>query len=138
MAELTAKLREDNKRAAADLAQKPIEPRPAAQPVQPAQAPTAQPAANVERAALGGDCRGRRRANAATAAPAPMQPASYGDVTVRPIAQKPTLFPDHDPAPREQHEPPPPENFIPQPAERAPVRVSADAEDGGTADASAK
>ena len=29
-----------------------------------------------------------------------MQPASYGDVTVRPIAQKPTLFPDHDVAPR--------------------------------------
>ena len=24
------------------------------------------------------------------------QPASYGDVTVRPIAQKPSLFPDHD------------------------------------------
>ena len=27
---------------------------------------------------------------------APLQPASYGDVTVRPIAQKPSLFPDHD------------------------------------------
>jgi cell division protein FtsZ len=52
-----------------------------------------------------------------------MQPASYGDVTVRPIAQqKPTLFPDHDISHHEMHEPPP-ENFIPQPAERAPVRA---------------
>ncbi|MEH6950064.1 cell division protein FtsZ [Nitrobacter sp. NHB1] len=123
VADLTAKLREDNKRLAAGAAQKAAEPpRPAAHP---AQAPQHQPAAssaNVERAAL--------EAIAAAvaepvrpAAPAAMQPASYGDVTVRPIAQKPTLFPDHDPAPREKQEPPPPENFIPQPAERAPVRA---------------
>ena len=122
-AELTAKLREDNKRASANLAQKSIEPRPAAQPVQPAQAPTAQPAANVERAALEAIAAAVAEPTPPPPAPAPVQPASYGDVTVRPIAQKPTLFPDHDPAPREQHEPPPPENFIPQPAERAPVRV---------------
>jgi cell division protein FtsZ len=118
MADLTAKLREDNKRLAGGVAQKAAEqPRPAAQAAQPAAS-----SANVERAAL--------EAIAAAvaepvqpAAPAAMQPASYGDVTVRPIAQKPTLFPDHDPAPREQQEPPPPENFIPQPAERAPVRA---------------
>ncbi|WP_425908719.1 cell division protein FtsZ [Nitrobacter sp. TKz-YC02] len=122
-AELTAKLREDNKRASANLAQKPIEPRPAVQPVQPAQAPTAQPAANVERAALEAIAAAVAEPTPPPPAPAPVQPASYGDVTVRPIAQKPTLFPDHDPAPREQHETPPPENFIPQPAERAPVRV---------------
>ncbi|KTS82344.1 cell division protein FtsZ, partial [Pantoea dispersa] len=54
---------------------------------------------------------------------APMQPASYGDVTVRPIAQKPTLFPDHEAARAEQHEPMPPETFIPQAAERSPVRA---------------
>jgi cell division protein FtsZ len=116
MADLTAKLREDNKRLAAGLAQKTTEQsRPAAQ-----QAATS--GANVERAAL-------EAIAAAVAepmqpvAPVSMQPASYGDVTVRPIAQKPTLFPDHDPAPREMHEPAPPENFIPQPAERAPVRA---------------
>ncbi|ABE62111.1 cell division protein FtsZ [Nitrobacter hamburgensis X14] len=123
VADLTAKLREDNKRLAAGAAQKTAEPpRPAAHPAQaPQQHPVAS-SANVERAAL-------EAIAAAVAepvqplAPAAMQPASYGDVTVRPIAQKPTLFPDHDPAPREKQEPPPPENFIPQPAERAPVRA---------------
>jgi cell division protein FtsZ len=124
IADLSAKLREDQKRQAAlaaAQAQKAAEqPRPVAHA-----APAAQPAtsgATVERAAL--------EAIAAAvaepmqpAAPAPVQPASYGDVTVRPIAQKPTLFPDHDPAPRENQESPPPENFIPQPAERAPVRA---------------
>ena len=52
-----------------------------------------------------------------------MQPASYGDVTVRPIAQKPSLFPDHDVARAETHEPTTPETFIPQAAERAPARA---------------
>jgi cell division protein FtsZ len=123
MADLTAKLREDQKRQAAlaaGQAQKVAEQRPVAQAVQAAQPPAS--GANVERAAL--------EAIAAavaepiqSSAPAPVQQASYGDVTVRPIAQKPTLFPDHDPAPRESHEPPPPENFIPQAAERAPLRA---------------
>ena len=55
---------------------------------------------------------------------APIQPASYGDVTVRPIAQKPTLFPDHNEAARvEPEQPATPETFIPQAAERAPVRA---------------
>ena len=63
------------------------------------------------------------RAGDATAGSAPLQPASYGDVTVRPIAQKPSLFPDHDVAPVEIHEPATPETFIPQAAERAPIRA---------------
>ncbi len=54
---------------------------------------------------------------------APLQPASYGDVTVRPIAQKPSLFPDHDAAPVAIHEPAMPETFIPQAAERPPSRT---------------
>ena len=54
---------------------------------------------------------------------APLQPASYGDVTVRPIAQKPSLFPDHDVARVETHEPAAPETFIPQAAERPPNRA---------------
>ena len=76
---------------------------------------------SVERAALA--------AIAAAVAPeaaqrqAPLQPASYGDVTVRPIAQKPSLFPDHDVAKVEVREVATPETFIPQAAERAPVRA---------------
>src|SRR6202042_2370348 len=54
---------------------------------------------------------------------ASLQPASYGDVTVRPIAQKPSLFPDHDVTRVETHEPATPETFIPQAAERGPMRT---------------
>ncbi|MBS0528922.1 MAG: cell division protein FtsZ [Proteobacteria bacterium] len=115
LADLTAKLRADNQRLAANLVQKPETQRPA-------QAAPAASGVNVERAAL---------AAIAAAVAEPMQPvapvamqtAAYGDVMVRPIAQKPTLFPDQDIATREVHEPAPPENFIPQQAERAPVRA---------------
>jgi cell division protein FtsZ len=45
-------------------------------------------------------------------------------VTVRPIAQKPSLFPDHgDTARVEPEQPATPETFIPQAAERAPLRT---------------
>jgi cell division protein FtsZ len=110
LADLTARLRSDNARMA-ERAQK-----------QEAAAPAAQRApSNVERAALA--------AIAAAVAPdappaAPqMQSASYGDVTVRPVAQKPTLFPDHEVGRTEPSEPPTPENFIPQAAERPPSRA---------------
>jgi cell division protein FtsZ len=63
--------------------------------------------------------RGDRHRPARTA---PMQPASYGDVTVRPIAQKPSLFPDHDARAARAQEPATPETFIPQ---RPNVRRSA-------------
>jgi cell division protein FtsZ len=124
LADLTARLRADNQRMA-ERASK-LEP-PTGVTVAPIAAPAAAPQPrqatnNVERAALA--------AIAAAVAPdntpvaqAPMQPASYGDVTVRPIAQKPTLFPDHDVTRAEQHEPMPPETFIPQAAERSPVRA---------------
>jgi cell division protein FtsZ len=75
----------------------------------------------VERAALA--------AIAAAVAPeapsaASMQPASYGDVTVRPIAQKPSLFPDPDVArAKPAEEPMTPETFIPQQAERPATRT---------------
>jgi cell division protein FtsZ len=75
----------------------------------------------IERAALA--------AIAAAVAPESMQlpqapvQQTYGDVTVRPIAQKPSLFPDHE-APRlEVQEPAPQDTFIPQAAERPPVRA---------------
>jgi len=83
-------------------------------PVAVAPAPQRQNG-NVERAALA--------AIAAAVAPEPLQPASYGDVTVRPIAQKPSLFPDHEIPKVEMREVPTPETFIPQAAERAPVRA---------------
>jgi cell division protein FtsZ len=110
LADLTARLRADNARLA-ERAQKE-----ASNPVQAAAAPQ-RASGTVERAALA--------AIAAAVAPeAPsVQPASYGDVTVRPIAQKPSLFPDHDVARVETPEPATPETFIPQAAERAPLRT---------------
>lgn len=111
LADLTARLREDNRRMA-ERAQKLEGQIPAA-----AAAPTA-PRPNVERAALA--------AIAAAVAEVPQAPAptqTYGDVTVRPIAQKPTLFPEPDMAPIAMQEPMTPENFIPPQAERAPVRA---------------
>ena len=85
----------------------------------PAAAAPQRQANSVERAALA--------AIAAAVSPepqtAPLQQASYGDVTVRPIAQKPSLFPDPDMARVEPQEPVTPENFIPPTAERPPVRA---------------
>jgi cell division protein FtsZ len=116
LADLTARLRADNQRMA-ERAQKLETQIPAAAPGQFAAAPMA-PRANVERAALAAIA-------AAVAdvpqAPAPMQ--TYGDVTVRPIAQKPTLFPEPEQAPMAMHEQMTPETFIPPQAERAPVRT---------------
>ncbi|QUS38981.1 cell division protein FtsZ [Tardiphaga alba] len=109
LADLTARLRADNQRIAAAAAAKGA-------PVAAAPAPSAPraPSNNHERAALA--------AIAAAVAPEAQQGNTYGDVTVRPIAQKPSLFPE---APRHevQMEAPLPEQFIPQPAERAPVRA---------------
>jgi cell division protein FtsZ len=107
LADLTARLRADNQRTA-ERAQKPETPAAPAAPPQ-------RTSGSVERAALA--------AIAAAVAPEVPQPASYGDVTVRPIAQKPSLFPDRDVTRVEAHEPPTPETFIPQAAERAPLRA---------------
>ena len=123
LAELTARLRADNARLA-ERAQK-LESAAAPQAVAPASAQTPaagsphRAASNVERAALAAIA-----AAVDTPAAAPIQPASYGDVTVRPIAQKPSLFPDHGEATRaEPEQPATPETFIPQAAERAPLRT---------------
>ena len=112
LADVTARLRADNQRAVAQTAQKSDAPRPAA--AAQVVAPRA-PNNNFERAALA--------AIAAAVAPESMQQASYGDVTVRPIAQKPSLFPDNEANRVEVHEPANPDAFIPQAAERAPVRA---------------
>jgi cell division protein FtsZ len=112
LAELTARLRADNARLA-ERAQK-------LENTSTQAAPAAPHRPSVERAALA--------AIAAAVAPeAPpasaLQPASYGDVTVRPIAQKPSLFPDPQAAKAPAQEPAVPEKFIPQAAERAPARA---------------
>jgi cell division protein FtsZ len=112
LADLTARLRADNQRLA-ERAQKQEPSNPAAG------APSQRSSGSVERAALAAIA-----AAVAPAAPqsAPLQPASYGDVTVRPIAQKPTLFPDRE-APQAAPEPAMPETFIPQAPERASARA---------------
>ncbi|HKU05296.1 MAG TPA: cell division protein FtsZ [Bradyrhizobium sp.] len=118
LADLTARLRADNQRLA-ERAQK-LEAAVSTH-VAPAAAPAPRGQSNLERAALA--------AIAAAVAPeapvpsAPAQPATYGDVTVRPVAQKPTLFPDKEVAHAESHEPPPADNFIPPAAERPPSRA---------------
>lgn len=115
LADLTARLRADNQRMA-ERAQKLETQIPAAGQAQAGAAPMA-PRPNVERAALA--------AIAAAVADVPQSPApmqTYGDVTVRPIAQKPTLFPEPEQAPVAMQEPMTPETFIPPQAER-PVRA---------------
>ncbi len=121
LADLTARLRADNQRLAERAAKLESQP-PAAMPAAPVAAP-ARPA-NVERAALA--------AIAAAVAPeppvahapaAPAQSAAYGDVMVRAIPQKPSLFPEPEAVRTEVHEPIAPETFIPQAAEKAPLRA---------------
>ena len=117
LADLTARLRADNQRHA-ERAQKAAE-APAA--VQAAPAAPQRASNSVERAALAAIAAAVAPEVSQPAASAPLQPASYGDVTVRPIAQKPSLFPDHDTAQAEVHHPA--ETFIPPAAERTPTRT---------------
>jgi len=107
LADLTARLRADNARLAERAAK--LDTAPAAQ------APQRQ-TSSVERAALA--------AIAAAVAPeAPAAQTTYGDVTVRPIAQKPSLFPDPEVKRAEHEEAMMPETFIPQAAERPASRT---------------
>ncbi len=117
LAELTARLRADNAR----LAERAQKQETSAPQTSPAAAPRASN--TVERAALAAIAAAVAPEPLHPVAPAPLQPASYGDVTVRPIAQKPSLFPDHDMARVEVQEPVTPETFIPPAAERAPLRA---------------
>jgi cell division protein FtsZ len=126
LADLTARLRADNARLA-ERAQRleatlPVHAVPAAQA--PAPAPQQRQNGSVERAALAAIAAAVAPEVPQQSAAQAMQPASYGDVTVRPIAQKPSLFPDRDVAKVEVREvAAPAETFIPQAAERAPVRA---------------
>jgi cell division protein FtsZ len=121
LADLTARLRADNQRLA-ERAQKLETSTSAPMQTAPAVAPQ-RSSSNVERAALAAIAAAVAPETAQPMAQAPLQPASYGDVTVRPIAQKPSLFPDHEVARVEVQEAATPETFIPQAAERAPMRA---------------
>src|SRR5450631_3484174 len=120
LAELTARLRADNARIA-ERAQKPETSTPAQ--AAPAAAPQ-RTSSSIERAALAAIAAAVAAPEAPQAAAAPLQPASYGDVTVRPIAQKPSLFPDHEVARVETYEPAISETFIPPAAERPANRTT--------------
>ncbi|MCP3472423.1 cell division protein FtsZ [Bradyrhizobium sp. CCGUVB1N3] len=116
LADLTARLRADNQRLAERAQRLEAQIPPAAH--SPVAAAPMAPRPNVERAALA--------AIAAAVAPeVPQAPApqTYGDVTVRPIAQKPSLFPEPEAAPVAMQEPMTPETFIPPQAERPPMRA---------------
>jgi cell division protein FtsZ len=115
LAELTARLRADNAR----LAER-------AHKLESSNTHTAPaaPRPTLERAALAAIAAAvSNDAPQAHAPAAPLQPAAYGDVTVRPIAQKPTLFPDPEVTTAPAAESAPPETFIPQAAERPPSRA---------------
>jgi len=119
LADVTAKLRADNARLA-ERAQK-LEVQPL---VQAAAAAAPQRGSSiVERAALAAIAAAVGPEASKHGASAPLQTGSYGDVTVRPIAQKPSLFPDHGAGRAEPQEPATPETFIPQAPERAPTRA---------------
>jgi cell division protein FtsZ len=117
LADLTARLRADSQRLAERVQKSEAANAPSAAPAAPPRA-----SSGIERAALAAIAAAVAPDAPQAAAPAPQQPASYGDVTVRSIAQKPTLFPDHEVARVTVQEPAPPETFIPPPAERAPLR----------------
>jgi cell division protein FtsZ len=116
LADLTARLRADNARLA-ERTQKLEAHAPASAAAAPQRSSN-----NHERATLAAIAAAVAPDAPQPAAAAPVQPVSYGDVTVRPIAQKPSLFPDHRAAPAASAEPITPETFIPQAAERAPAR----------------
>jgi len=125
LADLTARLRADNQRLAERAAK--LEAQAAAQaavviaPVAAPVAPAPRPAPTLERDTLAAVAAAMASEPGPSAAPVP---ASYGDVTVRPIAQKPSLFPEPEAARPMPTEPAaPPETFIPQAAERVPVRA---------------
>jgi cell division protein FtsZ len=129
LADLTARLRADNQR----LAERAAKLESQAQTYTPAHhtqaaiqsAPAVAPRSphTVERAALAAIAAAVAEPAAAPVQHASTQPASYGDVMVRPIAQKPSLFPDPETSRVQFEEHVAPETFIPQAAERAPVRT---------------
>ncbi len=86
-----------------------------------AAAPVAPPRVDqIDRAALAAIAEAVSPAPAAQSA---MQPVSYGDVSVRPIPPKPTMYQEQEEPVHAIQEPAPPAAFIPQQAERMPLRA---------------
>jgi cell division protein FtsZ len=114
LAELTARLRADNQRMAerAKEAARQVDAAPAAARATPDQ---------IDRAALAAIAEAVSPP-AASAPLAPTQPAAYGDVSIRAIQPKPSLFPEREEK-VDMSEPAPPPAFIPPSAERVPLRA---------------
>jgi cell division protein FtsZ len=110
LADLTARLRADNARMTERLNHQAEAPR-AAEPAP--RAPVEQDRATLAAVAA---------AVAPAPAPAPSAPATYGDVSIRPVPPKPSLFHEQKPEPVEMHETAPPSAFIPPAAEKMPGR----------------
>jgi cell division protein FtsZ len=123
LADLTARLRADTNRMAERMAQADAQ-RPAA-PVQAIAPHPLQRPESVERAALAAIAAAvaPTQAAAPAAPPAAEHAGTYGDVTVRPVAPKPTLFTEPAASVTDMHEPPASAAFIPPAAERIPNRT---------------
>jgi cell division protein FtsZ len=109
LADLTARLRADNAKIAERLNAAHDAPRQA----EPQRPPVEQDRATLAAVAA---------AMAPAHAPAPAAPATYGDVSVRAVPPKPTLFAEPRPEPVEHHEPVSSANFIPPAPEKMPAR----------------
>jgi cell division protein FtsZ len=123
LADLTARLRADTSRMAERMAQADAQ-----RPTAPVQAIAPQPMQrpeSVERAALAAIAAAvaPTQAAAPAAPPAADHAGTYGDVTVRPVAPKPTLFTESAATVTEMHEPPASAAFIPPAPERIPNRT---------------
>jgi cell division protein FtsZ len=116
LADLTARLRADTNRMAERMAQADAQ-RPAA-PVQAAASQPMQRPESVERAALAAIAAAVAPTQAAATPPVAENAGTYGDVTVRPVAPKPTLFVESSATVTEMHEPPAAAAFIPPAAEK--------------------
>jgi cell division protein FtsZ len=123
LAELTNRLKADNQRMAERLHKQQDAGRPAAAAA-PVQKQVARPAMeNIDRAALAAIAAAVSPEHSEVPAPEPMQPAAYGDVTIRPIPPKPSMFQEQAPVSVQLQEPTLPTAFIPPAAERAPLRA---------------
>ena len=122
LADLTARLRADTNRMAERMAQADAQ-RPAASVHAVAPQPAQRPE-SVERAALAAIAAAVAPTQSHAAPPPVAEHAgTYGDVTVRPVAPKPTLFTEPAATVTEMHEPPAAAAFIPPTPEKIPNRA---------------
>jgi cell division protein FtsZ len=116
LADLTARLRADTSKMAERLTHPD-----AARAVAPAAAPRSPEHDRATLAAIAAAVAPQPQA----ANPGPVSAGSYGDVSIRPIPPKPSLFPEPEPMMMDQHEQDvaAPATFIPPAAERTPVKA---------------